>query len=146
MRRRIAIIVIITLIPALSFSQGKISVLKKGQKAPFNGILFDKQAEATMTAKRESVVKICNLEKDYQKKGLEADCSLSTKTLSAQLSSEQAKHKALMKIKDGQVSRLTEALKESNKPDYHNLWFAGGFVAGVALSLGIFYAAVEIKN
>ena len=146
MRRRIAIIVIITLIPALSFSQGKVSVLKKGQKAPFNGILFDKQAEATITAKSESVVKICNLEKDYQKKSLEADCNLSTKTLSTQLSSEQAKHKALMKIKDGQVSRLTEALKDSNKPDYHTWWFSGGFVAGVALSLGIFYAAVQANK
>ena len=146
MRRRIAIIVIITLIPALSFSQGKVSVLKKGQKAPFNGILFDKQAEATITAKSESVVKICNLEKDYQKKSLEADCNLSTKTLSTQLSSEEAKHKALMKIKDGQVTRLTEALKKANKPDYHTWWFSGGFVAGVALSLGIFYAAVQANK
>tara|TARA_R110000824_G_scaffold313959_2_gene500799 strand:- start:80 stop:520 length:441 start_codon:yes stop_codon:yes gene_type:complete len=146
MRRRIAIIVIITLIPALSFSQGRVSVLKKGQKAPFNGILFDKQAEATITAKSESVVKICNLEKDYQKKSLEADCNLSTKTLSTQLSSEEAKHKALMKIKDGQVTRLTEALKKANKPDYHTWWFSGGFVAGVALSLGIFYAAVQANK
>tara|TARA_R110000765_G_scaffold237386_1_gene340068 strand:+ start:270 stop:710 length:441 start_codon:yes stop_codon:yes gene_type:complete len=146
MKRRIAIIVIITLIPALSFSQGKVSVLKKGQKAPFDGILFDKQAEATVTAKRESAVKICTLEKDYQKRNLEADCKLSTKTLSAQLNSEQAKHKSLMKIKDDQVLRLVDALKKANKPDYHAWWFSGGFVAGVALSLGIFYAAVEIKN
>jgi hypothetical protein len=55
------IILLITLLPAFCFASGKIAAIKKGQKAPYDGILLDKTAEATITAKRESAVKICEL-------------------------------------------------------------------------------------
>jgi len=51
--RTTAIILLITFIPAFCFANGKIAAIKKGQRAPFSGILLDKSAEATMAAKRE---------------------------------------------------------------------------------------------
>ena len=62
-----AITLLITLLPITCFANGKIAAIKKGQRAPFAGILLDKAAEAKITAKRESAVKLCNLEKDLQK-------------------------------------------------------------------------------
>ena len=50
--RTTAIILLITFIPAFCFANGKIAAIKKGQRAPFSGILLDKSAEATMAAKR----------------------------------------------------------------------------------------------
>ena len=61
--------------PAICFANGKIAAIKRGQKAPFSGILLDKNAEATMAAKRESAVKICEMNKDFSVKKVTAECN-----------------------------------------------------------------------
>ena len=143
MKKLISILLIIIFLPTFCFAQGKVSVLKKGQKAPFDGILLDKQAEAVMAAKRESAVKICELEKTYLEKHSGSTCKLDISILAAKLTSQQTKHKELMGLKAQELERLNNTLKESQKPSYNNLWFVTGLVAGVGLSLGIFYAAVQ---
>ena len=70
-----AIILLITFMPVFCFANGKIAAIKKGQRAPFGGILLDKRAEATMAAKRESAVKICELNKDFSVKKITAECN-----------------------------------------------------------------------
>lgn len=144
--RAVAIVVILTFLPALCFANGKIAAIKKGQKAPFDGILLDKKAEATMAAKRESAVKICKLEKSLLEKSAKASCKLDVSILNAQLTSQKTKHKELMALKDAELKRINEALKKSQKPSYNSLWAAGGLVVGVGLSLGIFYAAVQTSK
>ena len=141
-----AIILLITLLPITCFATGKIAAIKKGQRAPFAGILLDKAAEAKITAKRESAVKLCNLEKDLQKRSLTATCNLSKNTILAQLEASKAKHSALMQIKNAELARMNDALKKSQKPDYNKHWFVAGFVGGVALSIGIFYAAAQASK
>ena len=144
--RTTAIILLITLLPALCFANGKVAAIKKGQTAPFDGILLDKKAEATMAAKRESAVKICEIDKNYTIKKLKAECDFDKRLLTIEKESEKKKHDGLMDLKNAEVKRLEEALKKSQKPDYSKLWFVGGFVAGVGLSIGIFYAAAQASK
>ena len=144
--RTTAIILLITLLPALCFANGKVAAIKKGQTAPFDGILLDKKAEATMAAKRESAVKICEIDKNYTIKKLKAECDFNNRILTIEKESEKKKHDGLMALKNAEVKRLEEALKKSQKPDYSKLWFVGGFVAGVGLSIGIFYAAAQASK
>ena len=138
--------ILLMLVPSFCFAGGKIAAIKKGQKAPFDGILLDKQAEAIITAKKETVVKICDIEKSYIKKRAVADCKYSNSKLKISLEVNKAKHTQLMEIKNSEVQRLEAALKNSQKPDYSRLWFVGGFVAGVGLSIGIFYAAAQASK
>ena len=50
-----------------------------------------------------------------------------------------------MKIKDEEINRFQKlALERPNKNSHW--WFAGGMFAGIATSVIIFYAAVEIKG
>jgi len=144
--RTTAIILLITLLPALCFANGKVAAIKKGQTAPFDGILLDKKAEATMAAKRESAVKICEIDKNYTIKKLKAQCDFDKRFLTIEKTTAQNKHDSLMNLKNAEVKRLEEALKKSQKPDYSKLWFVGGFVAGVGLSIGIFYAAAQASK
>jgi len=144
--RTTAIILLITLLPALCFANGKVAAIKKGQTAPFDGILLDKKAEATMAAKRESAVKICEIDKNYTIKKLKAECDFNNRILTIEKDSEKKKHDGLMALKNAEVKRLEEVLKKSQKPDYSKLWFVGGFVAGVGLSIGIFYAAAQASK
>jgi|TARA_R110002020_G_scaffold14313_5_gene50826 hypothetical protein len=143
MKTPISIFLIVVFLPATCFANGKVAALKQGQKAPFDGILLDKKAEATIAAKRESAVKICKLEKTLLEKSAKASCKLDVSILNAQLNSEKTKHSELMKLKEAELKRLNQALKE---PLHVNLWFGAGLVSGVALSLGIFYAAVQTSK
>ena len=128
------------------FAGGRIAAIKQGQKAPFDGILLDKKAEATMAAKRESAVQICKLEKTLLEKSARASCKLDVSVLNAQLNSQRTKHGELMALKEAELGRLNKALEQSQKPNYNNLWFGAGVIVGVGLSLGIFYAAVQTSK
>tara|TARA_A100001515_G_scaffold139851_1_gene134920 strand:- start:1131 stop:1568 length:438 start_codon:yes stop_codon:yes gene_type:complete len=141
-----AIILLITFMPVFCFANGKIAAIKKGQKAPFDGILLDKKAEATIAAKRESAVKICELNMDYSVKKIKAECNFEKRLIVIDRDTNKKKFNELMRIKDGEVKRLHTALKNSQKPDYTKLWFVGGFIAGVGMSIGIFYAAAQASK
>ena len=146
MNKPLIVFVSLLLLPGIAFGQGKIASIKKGQVAPFSGILLDKKAEATITAKRESAVKICEIDKNYTIKKLKSECDFNKRILTIQKDSDKKKHDALMDLKKAEVKRLEIALKKSQKPDYSRLWFVGGFVAGIGLSVGIFKIAVEIRQ
>ena len=146
MNKLLVVFVSLLLLPCIAFGQGKIASIKKGQVAPFSGILLDRKAEATMAAKRESAVKICKIDKNYTIKKLKSECDFNKRILTIQKDSDKKKHDALMDLKKAEVKRLEIALKKSQKPDYSRLWFVGGFVAGIGLSVGIFKIAVEIRQ
>ena len=132
--------------PVFCFANGKIAAIKKGQKAPFDGILLDKRAEATMTAKRESAVKICEMNKDFSVKKITAECNFKKRLIVIERDTNKKKFDELMRIKNSEVKRLESALKKTQKPDYTKLWFVGGFVAGVGMYIGIFYAAARASK
>jgi uncharacterized protein (DUF927 family) len=144
--KTITIILLITLLPAFCFASGKIAAIKKGQKAPYNGILLDKKAEATITAKRESAVKICEIDKNYTIKKLKTECNFNKRLLTIEKDSDKKRYNNLMALKNAEVKRLETTLKKLQKPDYSKLWFVGGFVAGVSLSIGIFYTAAQASR
>ena len=141
-----ATILLIALLPITCFANGKIAAIKKGQRAPFSGILLDKKAEATITAKRESAVKICEMNKDYSIKKITAECNFEKRLIVIERDTGKKKFDELMRLKNAEVKRLEEVIKNSQKPDYTKLWFAGGFIAGVGLSIGIFYAAAQASK
>tara|TARA_R100000951_G_scaffold101905_1_gene93778 strand:- start:582 stop:1031 length:450 start_codon:yes stop_codon:yes gene_type:complete len=144
--KTITIILLITLLPAFCFASGKIAAIKKGQKAPYNGILLDKTAEATITAKRESAVKICEIDKNYTVKKLKTECNFNKRLLTIEKEADKKRYNNLMALKNAEVKRLETTLKKLQKPDYSKLWFVGGFVAGVSLSIGIFYTAAQASR
>ena len=144
--RTTAIILLIILLPAICFANGKVAAIKKGQKAPFDGVLLDKKAEATITAKRESAVKICEIDKNYTIKKLKSECDFNKRLVIIERDTGKKKFPELMKLKNAEVKRLEEAVKNSQKPDYTKLWFVGGFIAGVGMSIGIFYAAAQASK
>ena len=54
------------------------------------------------------------------------------------------KHVPASIIKDEEIERLRKIAEETG--DYSGLWFTGGFVAGIALAIGIFWVSVQIVD
>jgi len=123
----------------------KVAEIKQGQKAPFNGILYNYQANAVLLAAREKGQLECSLQLKHSLTKEEARCDMLTSLVKVSLEANEKKYDAILKIKNNEIAHLQKITLD--RPNaYNHWWFAGGFIGGVALSLGIFYAAVEIKN
>jgi len=124
---------------------GKVTALGKGEKAPYQGILFDIQAATKLKLDKEFAQKKFELELDYEKKKISAELTLKLNALQIQHDTLKSKTDTLLTIKNDEINRLQDLVKDSPN-DYNNWFFAGGVVAGVLLSIGIFYATVEIRD
>ena len=133
---------LIILIPVNSYSNPKVAEIKQGQKAPFNGILYDYEANAVLLASKEKGQLECSLQLKHSAAKGEAKCDMLASTVKASLTATEKKYDAILKIKNGQIDHLEKITLEQPNA-YNNWWFAGGFLSGVALSMGIFYAAVQ---
>ena len=133
---------LIILIPVNSYSNPKVAEIKQGQKAPYNGILYNYEANAVLLASKEKGQLECSLQLNHSLAKEKAKCDMLTSTVKASLSATEKKYDAILKIKNGQIDHLQKiTLDQPNS--YNSWWFAGGFLGGVALSMGIFYAAVQ---
>jgi len=120
----------------------KVAEIKQGHKAPYNGILYNYQANAVLLAAKEKGQLECSLQLKHNAAKEKAKCDMLTSTVKASLDATEKKYDAILKIKNNEIEHLQKiTLNQPN--DYNNWWFAGGFLGGVALSMGIFYAAVQ---
>ena len=123
----------------------KIAEIKKGQRAPYDGILYNYEADAQMSASRESTELECELSIKHAKNREKTRCDLAVNSAVVSLDATKNKYESLMKIKDQEINRLTKIATE-NGGNYRELVYIGGVVSGVALSVLIFYAAVKIQK
>jgi len=146
------LVVLILLIPIevsgqeIENLEGQVTALGLNEKAPFAGILLDNVAASKMIADKKYAALQLELElrKEFAKEF--AEKKMAFDLLSADHTSLLKTHEELMKVKNAQVDDLNKFIKDEMGPDYSSLWFAGGVLAGIALSVAIFFAAVEIKN
>ena len=152
----LALSVALTFIPFYAFAgevdpddslniNGKVTALGKGERAPYQGILFDIQAATKLKLDKEFAQKSFKLQLDYEKKKISAEFTLRLNALQIQHDTLKSKTDTLLVIKNDEINRLQGLIKDSPN-DYNNWFFAGGVVAGVLLSIGIFYATVEIRD
>tara|TARA_R110000765_G_scaffold30712_1_gene72400 strand:+ start:136 stop:546 length:411 start_codon:yes stop_codon:yes gene_type:complete len=133
---------LIILIPVNSYSNPKVAEIKQGQKAPYNGILYNYEANAVLLTSKEKGQLECTLQLRHNVAKEKAKCDMLTSTVKASLTATEKKYDAILKIKNDQINHL-EKITLDRPNAYSHWWFAGGFLGGVALSMGIFYAAVQ---
>ena len=134
---------LIVVVPTNVYSDApKVAEIKQGQNAPFNGILYNYQANAVLLTSKEKGQLECSLQLKHNAAKEKAKCDLLTSTGKASLTATEKKYDIILKIKNDQIGHL-EKLALDRPNAYSHWWFAGGVVSGVALSLGIFYAAVQ---
>ena len=142
----IATILLVTF-PVISFANDvpKIKPMNKGEVAPFAGVLFNSSAVAQTIAEKEYNAEQCRLRIEHIEQKEKAKCDLLVATTKVEIDFLQKKYDSIMKIKDEEINRFQKlALERPNKNSHW--WFAGGMVSGIATSIIIFYAAVEIKG
>ena len=151
MNKLIAIVLSFMLaFPAAAFAEegnldlGTFTILKEDQKAPFAGFLFDQSGIAKLLAETEFKLLELELKHDFELQKSEALWQLKLDNSAASLPALQDKHTTLLGIKDNEIKRLTEIAVEQN--DYSTLWFVGGVILGIGLTVATVYGVVEVSN
>jgi len=123
-------------------AEGQAISLEKGQLAPYSGILLDIPAAVKINTDKKYSLMEYELKLDLEIKKITAQHQLSLGNLQAKYDSLSDRHNSILSIKDEEINRLQELVKDDPN-DYTMWWFAGGTTLGILLSIAIFYAAVE---
>ena len=125
--------------------EGQIVPIEKGQESPFSGLLLDTAAAVKITTDKKYSLLENELKLDYELKKQAAEFQLKLDSLQVSYDSLQEKSDSIITIKNDEIFRMQELIKDDPN-DYTSWWFAGGFAIGVLVSIGIFFAAVEVSK
>ena len=145
------------LVSSTSFAQtttsttGKFTFLNEGDKAPFDGTLFDPAAVAKILAEKKAERERCEIQVKYEKDLLSAICKRNTDILESELRIEKHKNNLIVNEKYIKIFTLKgkeeiEALRNLAKGSNNTLWAVIGFGLGTITSVAIFFAAAEIAK
>ena len=118
----------------------KISPLEEGDEAPFAGYLLNPDALAKIWSDFELLEKEKKLEIDYLTLKFEKQLETKDRLFNSNKKMYEERHQ----IQSNYIDKLEDSVLESN--DWSTGWFVGGAVTGIAVSILIFYAAVEIRD
>jgi len=124
-----------------SFAQ-EIVPIDKGAKAPFDGVILDKEAAAKIISSDEVSAEECANKTEYAVSKETNVCVLKKDIAESSLRIERETNKKLLILKNQEIDRLNEKLEKAGV-DWGPLWFAGGSAVGVVMSLTIFYLAIQ---
>ena len=115
------------------------TVITKGSKAPFDGVLLSVKLAAEIKANCdpaniESKVKI---EKDEATKLCRSECKSQVDVLNVKLQASQEKHQSIVVAKDKEIESLRDLLKPAPWYQSPKLWFGVGLVTGGAAVIAI---------
>lgn len=124
-----------------SASEGKFTFLQEKQCAPFSGTLFDPTATAKILAQKKFFEEEYDLKLAYQMSILQAKHDLEIEQFKISLDIQEKKCNNIISIKDKEIQGLNKII--AKKPGTNALvWgIVGGFVVGVAATVGIVQAA-----
>jgi hypothetical protein len=123
----------------------KITSISEGEPAPYTGILFDLESAVKLKLDKKYSKMSHDLNLKFQLDKLKAEYDLKLDTLQIKHDTLKDKSQSLISLKEEEIDRLQDLIKK-NPNDHTHWWFAGGVIAGVLLSIGIFYAAVETSS
>lgn len=139
----------ILLLTCFSFSVYAQQPILQGEEAPEDGVFLTNQEAARILSSKEALEKRCQADMAHEKKKTETLCEFEKKNLNSNINFLKEKNKELMDLKNKEIIRLQDLLKEETFGD-DTLWFVGGlslgFVVATISSVAIFFAATQIDK
>lgn len=125
-----------------AFADGKVASIKEGQKAPYNGYLFDPTAFATIEVDKQEIIKKCELDKDLLTKKCNGECNFLKDTCKNEKDTLEKTLKIQLDSKDKELERLNKLLIESKTN--RGLWFGLGAASGLVVTLTTVYLVKKL--
>lgn len=141
----------IALITVLLFSLSSVAAVnvKEGDIVPEAGVFLTVEESAKILAESRVEKKRCEEKASVRIKLEKIEDQLLIDNLKSDLKAETERNKAISLIREREISRLYEQVKENNG-EYNEYFLIGGISAGVLvsalISTAIFFAAVQITK
>ena len=140
-KKYISIITIVALIfsmvPSIALAdepEEKITAIRKGQAAPYNGTLFSTAAAAKLQVDLQFTEKTCSIETTRQIGLLRSKLQLDIDLLTARLSSQQKLHQDILVIKNDQIKFLEGYSLETKWYNSNEFWLVTGLISGIIVT------------
>ena len=114
----------------------KFTKLRQGQKAPFEGRLFNDAAVSKLIVDNRLKAEQCSIEIEFHKNRAIEKEKYKYNVLSAKCEAADDYTKDILSIKQDEINRLNKLVK----PNRNMWWLSGGFIAGVGTSIAIMHA------
>lgn len=114
--------------------------LKEQESAPFDGFLLHKDAMVKLIVNKEKDLNTLKLSFETESKKLKLDLETITKKKDIELQINKEMYEDLLKIRQDRIEALQ---KEAN---WGTAKLIGGVVIGFAVSIAMFYAAVQVAK
>ena len=111
--------------------------LRKGQPAPYSGVLLNPLAAAKLFVDRDFSEQECDLRIEYAVQKEMAKANLLLKSTRVSMESMEQRYVSIVTIKDTEIKRLSDLA--SDQKDYSVWWVAGGIITGIGLTLAVVY-------
>ena len=132
------------LLIGLCHADGNVITLKKGDSAPFDGTLLDKDASISILVEQKKSLDTCLIESETQKKLNELDHKLEVGLIKAELDSCTKRSEQILSIKNDQIKLLE---KQIIKPNWKSMGiYAGGVLTGIATVMASSWALGNISD
>ena len=118
--------------------QPRIMGIEQGQTAPYAGVLLNSIAAAKIFAEGNFSQTECDLRVKYEVEKEAARLNMLLETTRISMEAMDKRSSSLIEIKDKEIERLSEI--SSNTNDWSPLWYAGGVLTGIGLTIAIVYA------
>ena len=126
-------------------SYAEVIGIEKGQPAPFDGVLVDKETAVKMISAQEYQERECDAKVEYEVGKATNSCSLERGILEAKLASEVERNKKILAIKEKELDRLNKEIGKSTG-NWGPAWFLAGASIGIVTSVVIFFISVQTVN
>jgi len=118
--------------------EGDYVELKEQESAPFDGFLLHKDSMIKLITEREKELNTLKLRFETEGKKLQLDLDTITKKKDLELQINKEMYEALLKIRQDRIDAL------ENEANWGTVKLVGGLVVGFAISIAMFYVAVEV--
>jgi hypothetical protein len=114
--------------------------LKETETAPFDGFLLHKDAMVKLIVDKKHEVESLKLQFDTDIKKLKLDWDTDLKKKDLELSINKDMYESILKVRQDRIDQL------SSEQKWSDVKLIGGFVLGFAVSIAMFYAAVQVAK
>ena len=123
--------------------QPKVTGVKKGDSAPYSGVLLNSLAAARIFSEKSFSSEECKLKIDYNVEKETARMNLLLESTRISLNSVEQKYTSIINIKNTEIERLSKIASE--RPNEYSMWWlTGGVLTGIGLTIALLFAAKEI--
>lgn len=123
-----------------SVSPGIITELRKGQLAPFSGILFSRDAAAKMYTQLKFTEEECKLKLSKELSLAKLDYDTKIELLKLRLDVEVEKNQKLLVVKNDRIKFLEKNIMPPKWYESGEFWFSMGVVGGILITVVSAYA------